>query len=70
MDEAVNGTRTPSRSLFDATELLADAAARWSGIAVADRAAAATIAGDRIALGRALDNLIANALRHGTLRWS
>lgn len=66
MDEAVNGSRATSRSCFVADELLADAAARWPGVALAGRIPATTIAGDRRALGRALDNLIANALTHGT----
>ncbi len=70
LENAVEGRRPSSRrrGCFTAAELLRDAEQRWPGYPVAVSApgdASATVEGDRIHIGMALDNLIANGLEHG-----
>lgn len=77
LDAAVNGRRwiSPRRALR-ADELAAAALERWSAPAallgreldLRWRAGPATVVGDPVALSRALDNLLANALEHGARR--
>jgi signal transduction histidine kinase len=78
LDREINGEAagaTP-RSLLAARTLVADAVGRWrlrgaaTGTAVSLRweAGEATLRGDRGALERAIDNLLANAIEHGGRR--
>lgn len=74
VDEVVNGTSAAATSApISISQLLADVEARWRGVApVSCRvkevpgAAARGFRGDPAALGRAIDNLVANALEHGS----
>lgn len=77
LDAAVNGgPRKPGRRALRADELAAAALERWSTpAALLDRqlelrwrAGPATVVGEPVALDRALDNLLANALEHGARR--
>jgi len=70
----INGERTTAvRSTFAVRPLLEAAARRWGaqatlrggGLSVSWRGDEAAVAGDRLELAAALDNLIANALEHG-----
>ena len=74
LDAEVNGRRAPRlRARLRADELARDAIERWSAPAallgrdldLRWRAGPAVVVGDRAALSRALDNLLANALEHG-----
>jgi signal transduction histidine kinase len=70
LEEAVEGrgARAPVRERLTVAELLREAEERWPGAPVAIDPPAdgsAAVEGDRVRLGMALDNLIANGLEHG-----
>jgi signal transduction histidine kinase len=69
LERAVEGRRAGPvcRQRVSIAELLGDAEERWAGSAVTIEppAADARLEGDRVRLGMALDNLIANGLEHG-----
>lgn len=74
LDREINGgTSTAARLPLPAQPLLREAALRWRGrAALAGRslqwrwlAGEAVLLGDPVALGQALDNLLANAIEHG-----
>lgn len=77
LDAGVNGRRRAGRRCpLRADELVGDAVERWRSPAallgrqleLRWRAGRATVIGDRQALARALDNLVANSLEHGAER--
>jgi signal transduction histidine kinase len=66
-DELDHAPRASLPAPVRAVELLAGAERRWCGRIIAEsRAPAAAVRADPVALERAVDNLIANALEHGT----
>jgi signal transduction histidine kinase len=74
LDREVNGVRrTPRLARVDGRALAAEAVGRWRGpaaiegrwIELAWHAPASDLVCDEVAISRALDNLIANALEHG-----
>ncbi|HSI79257.1 MAG TPA: ATP-binding protein [Solirubrobacterales bacterium] len=74
LDAELNGRPQPRvRRVLRADRLAGEAVARWSGpaallgreIDLRWRAGPAEVVGDPAALGRALDNLLANSLEHG-----
>lgn len=70
LEDAAEGRRSRSRARgrFTIAELLRDAEQRWPGSPVAVSQpgdGSATVEGDRVHIGMALDNLIANGLEHG-----
>ena len=74
IDRHVNGDAAPPHATCDPQALAADAVGRWRGplavegrsIALAWNANGARLRCDEAAVARALDNLIANALEHGS----
>lgn len=68
LDRVVNGSRRPNRSTrFALASLLADAERRWGFCGRVDLAPTqvGVVRGDRLRIGAALDNLIANGIEHG-----
>jgi signal transduction histidine kinase len=73
LDREINGGAPPPRRLVEASALAAAAVGRWRGparelgrtVELSWHAGDCRIVGEPVALGRALDNLIANALEHG-----
>ncbi len=68
LDRVVNGSRRPIRSTrFALAALLADAERRWRFCGRVDLAPTqvGAVRGDRLRIGAALDNLIANGIEHG-----
>ncbi|MFT3863001.1 MAG: hypothetical protein QM729_01930 [Solirubrobacterales bacterium] len=77
LEREINGERGgPARALVAVRPLLESAHRRWTlqaaslgaAISLCWRAEEAVVAGDRVELAGALDNLIANALEHGGAR--
>ncbi|HEX2128679.1 MAG TPA: ATP-binding protein [Solirubrobacterales bacterium] len=74
LDREINGGAPPPRRFIDASVLASDAVERWRdparalgrAVELRWRAGASRILCDPHAVGRALDNLIANALEHGS----
>jgi signal transduction histidine kinase len=69
LDGVLDGApRARSRDRMPVSRLLAEARLRWggAGVRIAEAGPNLEVAGDRVHLGMALDNLIANGLEHGT----